>query len=692
MLQFSNILGVVPANLKQQALDTVIDFLSGEAKKYVGQELANKIKKLRSDAAFNEAFEEGLQNAVNRFVEEYENEDEDLVTAISTDKEFFKNEQVQNALAKILKQPGAYLASEHEVVVQSFDSVLPTRKNRERVDRAIVYLLKCLAEELWHLPELQPIYSLQFQRITAESAQQQIELQKMQLQALTGLSSSIREPLLALTNAIAEQKALPPNNVYALPERPTIYHNLPQPDYGKFVGRSVELQQLAQKLRPYPHSQAHLITIDGIGGIGKSALALEIAHRYLRNPDDLPPEERFEALIWTSAKRVVLTPEGISMRHQILRTLDDIYTAIAVTLQRENIIRAQDENIHELVRNALTCQRTLLIVDNLETIDDDAVINFLQELPAPTKAIVTTRHRINVAYPIRLVGMPWDEAQILIKQECKKRDVPLLDNDDTHLFYDRTGGVPLAIVWSIAQMRSGYGANAILHRLGQPTNDIARFCFEGVIEQIRNKPSHKMLMLLSLCATDAGREALGYAAALSEFDRDDGLVELERLSLVNKNCGRFSLLPLTKQFALAELDKAPEKDSLQGKWVEYFRTLSKEYCKLHYNWTNYDWLLSEGDNILAIIDWAVTNNHEEIALSLTRAAQRYLNITGNRKMFDYAKQLLNIAQSLHDKSIYAWICVNWLSWFYVEQGNTVEAEALIRQSLSIYIYIPCCFS
>ena len=83
----------------------------------------------------------------------------------------------------ILKKPGLYLVEEREQVAQSFAGVLPERKNRERVDRAVTYLLKCLAEELWHLPELQPIYSLQFQRMTAEATRQAAEEISMQLLA-----------------------------------------------------------------------------------------------------------------------------------------------------------------------------------------------------------------------------------------------------------------------------------------------------------------------------------------------------------------------------------------------------------------------------------------------------------------------------------------------------------------------------
>jgi hypothetical protein len=191
MPQFG-LLAVIPEGLKRHALDTLVDFLSGQAKKFAGDELAAKIKKLRSDAAFNQAFEAGLKRAAQRFITEYEAEDEDPVAAIAADEGFFKNEEVQAALLTILKKPGTYLSDEQERVAQSFASVLPERRNRERVGRAITYLLKCPGEELWHLPELQPIYSLQFQRMAAEATRQQVDLQKAQLQALTSLKAEVR--------------------------------------------------------------------------------------------------------------------------------------------------------------------------------------------------------------------------------------------------------------------------------------------------------------------------------------------------------------------------------------------------------------------------------------------------------------------------------------------------------------------
>jgi LuxR family glucitol operon transcriptional activator len=143
--------------------------------------------------------------------------------------------------------------------------------------------------------------------------------------------------------------------------------------------------------------------------------------------------------------------------------------------------------------------------------------------------------------------MPKEDGLVLIAQECTKKDVTLTDTESEKL-YNRTGGVPLAIVWSVAQMGYGYSVDAVLRRLGQPTGDMARFCFKGAVERIRDSDAHKLLMALSLFATDASRDALGYIAGLGEdvLSRDEGLAALEKLSLLNKQQDRFSLPPLRR--------------------------------------------------------------------------------------------------------------------------------------------------
>lgn len=677
-------LSLIPESLKTAVRDAAVDFISDQAKKHLGNEVSAKIKKLRSDASFNKKFEQGLEKALKRFANEYAEQDEDLAAAIENDPAIFSNERVKTALLEMLKNPGKYLADEHETLNENFATVLPGRKNRERVDKAISFLLRCLAEELWNLPELQPIYSLQFQRITAESMRQQVELQKTQLRALTTVNEGVRQALLQLTDAIAAKKLLPISDES---ERPQILHNLPQPDYETFVGREAELAKIERLL--HPETRHFVVTVDGIGGIGKSALALEAAHRCLRNYNKIPTEQRFEAIIWTSAKRTVLTADGIKMRPLNLRTLEDIYSTIAITLQREDINRARSEDQPEMVRNALTRQRTLLIVDNLETLDDKPIMEFLHELPAPTKVLITTRTRVDIAYPIRLTGMSWDDAQLLITQECTKKNVSLSMEDATRLF-NRTGGVPLAMVFSIAQMGLGYGVEQVLSRLGTPNNDVARFCFEGTLKHLARKPAYNLLMAIAFFSNGAERVGLGYVTELSEMDRDDGLVELEKLSLIDRQGSRFTMLPLTRSFALNQLKKTDKAHLRAGRrWVNYFKDLCEgvdsEYYWKYRSYAFYD----DGNNILEAIEWARSNGNADDIFILAYAAYDYLEVTGRWSeivsicldVYDYAKSIQNINKKAQ---LAVARMANILGWIYMQRGDFDDAKNEFLKALEQY--------
>jgi hypothetical protein len=360
------------------------------------------------------------------------------------------------------------------------------------------------------------------------------------------------------------------------PERQGIRHNLPQPDYGQFVGREQELTRIFQKLRPYPYSTNSVITIDGIGGIGKSALALEVAHRFLRDYSKLPTEERFEAIIWSSAKRTGLRPDrGIVPRRQSFKTLEDICKYIAFTLAMEEQVRSSPSEVVKLVCRALTQQRTLLIIDNLETVDDEAVMEFLQEtLPAPTKAIITTRHRIDIAYPVRLAGMLWKDAEQLIEQECQKKNV-FLNSEEKRRLYKRTGGVPLAIVWSVAKVSFGHRIDTVLASLGTPQGDVAHFCFRGVVNDIKNRDAYKLLLALAICNGEADRNELRCVAGFGEDELscDEGLVELEVVSLINRQRDVFKMLPLTKAYVIHELKTVPD---FQEQAIERFKNYKLE--------------------------------------------------------------------------------------------------------------------
>ena len=334
-------------------------------------------------------------------------------------------------------------------------------------------------------------------------------------------------------------------------------HNLPRRDYERFIGRQQEQAEVRRLIGP--HNRAFVISIEGIGGIGKSSLALECAYSFVDQYAQLPEDERFDAIVWVSAKRTYLTPDGIQKRQQVFRTLGDVFAAIARVLDYPAITRAPAAEQRVLAEQTLREQRTLLILDNLETVDDDDLLDFLHELPEPTKALVTTRYRIPMARPIRLSGVEQSDALLLIAEEAQRRNVALTPADQERL-WNATGGVPLAIVWSIGLMDMGGSVESVLHRLSSSESDIARFCFEESVAQVRGKHAHKLLLALALFVSSAARDTLGQIAGLdaNPHSRDLGLADLVRLSLVNQAADRFSLLPLTRSFALAEAAIDPE--------------------------------------------------------------------------------------------------------------------------------------
>ena len=477
---------LIPQDIKNKIRDTVVDFLSESANTIGLEKASKKIKGLRTDAAFTNAFEEAIDRALTNFYNKYETEDEDMVELIRRDTSFLKDEEVMSTLKALLRQPHEFNERDIDPLIGVFSGIFPNRKGRQRVVRAVLLFLHCLAEEVWSIPELNAIYNVHYQRVAMKIAQQQLEYQKAQLLEFSRLRRELIEALIMFMDKsfilrYKQQDALP-----SISEIPKILHNLPQPDYEEFIGRDIEIDEIKRIL--HPDSRNFIVAISGIGGIGKSALAVEIAYRYLNNLDDFSENELFDAIIWSSAKRRSLHTYEIVEKGNPSQTLGDIFTCIAITLQDEKITQKKGKEQEEKIRQALIInnRRVLLIIDNFETISDESVLEFVWELPAPTKAIITSRNKIGVPHEIELHGMEFTDAQNLIRQECRRKQLDLTDLEIETL-YKRTAGVPLALVWTIGLIAAGQKPESVFRQLSEPTSDIAEFIFSGSVSLLEKK-------------------------------------------------------------------------------------------------------------------------------------------------------------------------------------------------------------
>lgn len=148
------------------------------------------------------------------------------------------------------------------------------------------------------------------------------------------------------------------------------FHNLPVPDFDEtgFFGRTNALRQVKRAiLGPWP-----AISILGDGGIGKTSIALKAAYDIL---DD--PKANFDAIVWTSAKSTTLTSHEIGRINNAILTSLGLFEDAAQQLGYPN--SPGGDPIAELL-DYLATFRVLLILDNLETVMDKRLRDFLREI------------------------------------------------------------------------------------------------------------------------------------------------------------------------------------------------------------------------------------------------------------------------------------------------------------------------
>lgn len=181
-------------------------------------------------------------------------------------------------------------------------------------------------------------------------------------------------------------------------------NNLPAEDYdldGGFVGRENEIRKIIKLIKS---EQDRIITITGAGGVGKTAIALKIAYRFLADNHNI-----FDAIIWFSAKSNKLTDAGIVHFDPDIRNDEQLIKDILSIIDQETLLSFKNAHVPSdsykaHLNNLFASQKCLLIIDNLETIiEDDSLITFIKDIPRPSQVLITSRKglgEIERRYPL----------------------------------------------------------------------------------------------------------------------------------------------------------------------------------------------------------------------------------------------------------------------------------------------------
>ncbi len=467
------------------------------------------------------------------------------------------------------------------------------------------------------------------------------------------------------------------------------------------IGRELEISALE---RLFSDAQCRLLTLTGIGGIGKTRLAIEFA---LRNKENFPGGIFY----------IPLTP---------LKSSKEIISAIADVLDFRffGSTEPKDQLINYIA--GVINREALFIFDNLEhlLVKDPAsaqlsgaaelVSEFLQKLPV-VKILGTSRERLNLLgewmYDLHGLSVPsadyvgeladYSAIELFVRSAQRiKPDFEINVDHQSSLIQicQLVEGVPLAVElaasWvcvlscqEIAQeIKSSMDfLSSSMHNIPERHRSI-RATFEHSWKLLPD-PERKVLCQLSIFKGGFERKAAAQIAGATL----GVLVSLNSKSLVHQTeNGRYDLHEVIRTYALAHLDDYPGKHETFAHHSKYYLMLthaSEKRLKSAEQQEAVRGMTAEIDNIRAAWVWAINHREFELLDIATRGFGWYFEITGlYREGID---QLELLVQALKDGMQGERWC-RILGMAYIHQallnfrkGEFDQAQQLYEKSISI---------
>jgi predicted ATPase/class 3 adenylate cyclase len=404
--------------------------------------------------------------------------------------------------------------------------------------------------------------------------------------------------------------------------------NLPL-QVSSFIGRDREIGRVITAL-----GQARVVTLTGVGGVGKTRLALQVAAEML---------PRFREGAWLCELAAVRDPEGVP------GALTGVF----------GVTTRADQSLAEAVVEFLRTKQLLLVVDNCEHLLDAVaeLIEYLERACPGIVVLATSREGLALdgeqvvpvpSLPGPPVGADLDtagraDAVRLFVERARRVDPDFsLTAENAAAVAQvcrRLDGVPLAIELAAARV-SAMSPGELVRGLDRRFETLAggrrravqrHQTLRAAIDwsyELLTEPEQRLLARLAVFAggcTRGAAETVCAGAPITAPQVFDLLASLVARSLVvadrDRPETRYRLLETIREYGEQRLAEHGETEDLRARHAHYFVSFASDVYDqiIGPNQVEAGWrLIAEEENLVAAMNYAIDSDNADLALRLLR--------------------------------------------------------------------------
>src|SRR5680860_91147 len=493
---------------------------------------------------------------------------------------------------------------------------------------------------------------------------------------------SLRDEAAALGITLLDTARPPPPN--RLSGTAPSQHNF-APIGTSFVGREAELEELSELIT----TRAPLLTITGLGGMGKSRLAFAVAQQALQRRD-------FDRAFFVP---LAGASEGAEIWAHVASSLE-VFDAPA-----PDPVRSVIEHIGN--------ERLLLVLDNFEHLTAGArmLLEPLEKCPG-LRLVITSREPLGLpeeqVYHLEGMVFPdnaneahgreryFDALQLFVTRARRTEPTFVIDESNLSPIIDicrLVAGSPLGIELAVSLVRS-LPADEVAAELSQNLDFLSHVDPEGVDRHssLRAVFDHswrlliagrqKVLRDLSVFSGGFSRQAGAACASATIAD----LAALLDRSLLRRDHGRFEMHPLVRLYARERLQQDPDdEERVRDRHAEFYggflgarsAAVGEAGAK-----TPLGEVGLELDNARAAWDWAVRRERWDLVATMLPVLDRFHNAHGRHSE---CLDLMRAALQRHTTKNALWSKLAGSRVAHLLQLNRFEeARSIIEEELDAH--------